>query len=345
MKKRAVILFKIVFMIAVAAVLSECKFRPFDGEYTPGTALVPVHIDWSVSGVPTDQIHRVSLLFFPKEGGKTLEIKIEDNITDNVIKVPVGVYSVVVFNETTNQIDWTGITFTGKDSYDEFAAVALPQKEYEGFYASDDTLPLIKNPDPLAAWSLDSFEVTEDMLIGSRSQSRADTDEAPGDLMNIRPTPRFETMTVTAQVENLSSAMQATGILEDMASGVYMASGERMKTQGAHAFIFSGRTYFSDEYDGTTTATFNIFGRSPASSAHCELCVDFVLNDGTLFPRQSFDAATMITTVPDAVPPAEIITIGKSDIAPDHEIELPADVGTGEGVKVNDWNEVEKPLK
>jgi hypothetical protein len=150
-------------------------------------------------------------------------------------------------------------------------------------------------------------------------------------------------MTITARVENLSSSMQATGVLEDMASGVYMASGEKSATLGSHAFILNGRVYDSNGTDGTTTATFNIFGRCPTSMNHCDLYIDFILTDGTRFPRESFDAANMIMAMPNSLPPAERIFVGESDNLPDHLIELPADMNTG--VVIDEWDKIVIPVK
>jgi hypothetical protein len=343
MKTKIGIAARLMLIAAMVGFLSGCKYRPLEGDLTPETALIPVHIDWSESGVSPEKMHRATVLLFPKGGGEPLEFRLEASLTDDVIKVPVGLYSVVVFNETTDATDWTGITFTNKDSYADFAAVGLAAPT-RGFYTRSDETPLIENPDPLAAWSLDSFEVTEEALESSRSRSRAETDEQITALTHIVPTPRFEIMTVTARVKNLSSAMQATGILEDMASGVYVASGEKLTAQGAHAFILNGRIYDPNECDGTTTSTFNIFGRCSAPSTQCDLYIDFLLNNGKLFPRQSFDVTTMIMSVQQAAPPAEKITVGLSNYAPDHLIELPEDLDVKAGVTINDWDDIVIPI-
>jgi hypothetical protein len=338
-------------LVAVIGIMQGCERRPLEGNFDPETALIPVHIDWSKSGVPVEQMHRASILLFPEAGGEVLEYRMEKSLTDDEIQVPVGVYSVIVFNETIDPTDWEFIDFTDKDSYQNFAAVALPVTESRGFYSRADNLPLIENPDPLAVWSLARFEVTKEILLRSRSRSRSSRaasraeealDETIDGLSNIVPTPRIETMTITAQVTNLASSMQVTGILDGMSTGVYMASGEKMTTTGAHAFILNGRVYDENEKDGTTTKTFNIFGRKPPT-AHIDLYIDFLLNDGILHPRQSFDATDMITSIPDTAPPADKIEIGYSDLPPDHPIELP-DMDVNAGINVGEWNDVIVPL-
>jgi hypothetical protein len=334
-----------------------------EGDFTPETALIPVHIDWSKSGLKVEEIHRASVLLYPEKGGEPLEYRLEGNLTDKEIQVPIGIYSVIVFNESTDPTDWKSITLKDKESYQKFAAVAL-EVTSRGFYSRADDFPLIDNPDPLAAWSLDKFEVTKEVLLRSRSRSRstrntrADSraeealDEQVESLSNIVPTPRIETMTVTARVENLDSSTQSTGILNGMSSGVYMASGERMTTTGAHTFILNGRQYDDtdddgESDDGTTTKTFNVFGRQPAD-AHVDLYLDFLLTDGTLFPRQSFDVSNMIERDTEAIPVSNSILVGMEDRDPDsddHEIILP-DLNVKAGsVTVGEWEDVIVPMK
>jgi hypothetical protein len=336
-------------VVTIIDIMAGCTRRPLYGNLTPETALIPVHIDWSVSGIPLKQMHRVSVLLFPEKDGTPLEFRMETNLTDDVIQVPVGVYSVIVFNETTDPTDWSDITFKNKDSYDKFAAVALDVTESRGFYSRAEELPLIENPNPLAAWSLARFEVTEEILLRSRTASRAELAEEISDLTHIVPTPRIETMAVTARVENLSSAMQVTGILNGMSSGVYMASGEKMTTTGAHAFILSQREYDDEpnDDDGTTTNTFNIFGRHPATD-HIDLHIDCLLTDGTMHPRESFDVGNMIERDTEAIPVSNNLLVGLDDRDPDggdHEITLPDNMDLKAGVSVSDWDEIVIPLE
>jgi hypothetical protein len=345
MKRMILIATRLLFIAVIIYALTGCRRRSLEGNLTPETALIPVHIDWSMSGVPIERMHRASVLLFSEEGGAPLEFRMETSLTDDIIQVPVGVYSVIVFNETTDPTDWSAITFTDKNNYEKFAAVAQAVEGSRGFYTRADDLPLIENPDALAAWSLDRFEVTEDLLERSRSRSRAELAEESGGLTDIVPTPRFETMTIKARVENLSSSMQATGVL-DMASGIYMASGEKLSTQGAFAFILGNRIYDPNGDDGITTSTFNIFGRYAPSSIQCDLYIDFLLTDGTLFPRQSFNVTDMIMSVhKGGPPPAEEIIVGISNNSPDHLIELPADMDVKAGVTIDDWDEVVIPLQ
>jgi|GEM_PF-1795871 len=326
-------------------IFHACTRRPLEEEYSD-MAPIPVCIDWSISGVPVEGMHRASVWLFPHGGGAPIEYRLEGNLTYREIQVPIGVYSVLVFNETTDENDWDAITFTGTNRYETFAAMAIPDA-VRGFYSRTDELPLIKDPEPLAAWSLNRFEVTPELLarakeiVRSYSPSYKDMliNEIP-DLTVAKPLPRFERVQINAYITNLSSSMQITGTIDGMAAGVYMVSGEMVPTPAAHAFILNGRVYDENEKDGTTTRTFNIFGRLPAPATRHQLFLDCLLADGTLHPRFEFDVTQLIYTDQSAAVKRHIINLG---FGIDDTIVLP-DMNMGAGISVDGWDEIIIPV-
>jgi hypothetical protein len=323
-------------LIAVAQLFTACCRRPLDyGEYN--TALIPVNIDWSRSGVSTLTLHRATVMLFPEQGGMPLEYMLEGNVITRTIEVPVGVYSVVVFNETIND-EWQGISFINTDDYENFSAVGRAVAS-RGFYTRSTDLPLTENPEPLAAWSLDRFEVTEELLARSRMSSRAALESEIDDLTHVVPTPRIERMKITADVRHLASSMQATGTIGGLASGVKMASGEKIGGQqtATHAFVLNNRKYDNDPdgRHGTTERTFNIFGH-PQELSLKPMAIDFLLNDGTAFPTVSFnDVHSMIVRQTDP----DFVTLNSINVSS----ELP-EVGGDQSITVDDWDEVIIPL-
>jgi hypothetical protein len=340
-------------LLVATMLLTNCNYRPLEDEMYM-TALIPVSIDWSESGVDESTMHRASVLLFPDGGGATLEYRLEDDLTYTEIEVPIGSYSVLIFNETTDASDWSSLRFTGTDHYETIAVEGLEEAS-RGFYTRSEELPLVKNPEPIAAWGMEGFSVTLDMItrtraitrIKSATRSRTLAEEVT-DLLGVKPQPRFEKMTVTARAANLASSMQITGLLHGMASGVYLASGLRMTISSSHALLLNGRVYDDNEKDGTTTTTINIYGKLPIASARYYLDLDFLLNDGTLHPRESFDITNMIERDTETIPVSNSVLVGFDDRDPDggdHPIELPdMEVGSG-GITVGDWNDVVIPLE
>ena len=316
------------------------SLEDFDMEY----AIIPVHIDWSVSGVAVEEMHRASVWLFPIDGAMPMEYRLEGNLVSREINVPVGVYSVLVFNETIDENDWNGIAFTGTESFQNFAARSITKEEI-GFYERSDDLPLVENPEAIAAWSIDQFEVTPEMVSRTRTLLKNKTDletEVPH-LTAVQPTPRFERVVVTAYVQNLSNAKQATGTINGMTAGVYMVSGERIPEPSAHAFILNGRVYDDNRKDGTTTRSFNIFGR--ANPKKHNLAIDFLLSDGTWHPSEEFDVTKLIVTEDIEHVRTNFIYLGYGNRPGDRPIILPEGEIDENGISVDQWDEVTIPLK
>jgi hypothetical protein len=335
-------------LLVATVLLTGCKYRPLENELH-STALIPVSIDWSKSGVDVSTMHRASVLLFPDDGGEVLEFYLETDLTYTEIEVPMGTYSVLVFNETKDASDWSSLRFTGTDRYSTFAVEGIEETS-RGFYTRSEELPLIKNPEPIAAWGMEGLTVTLDMVTRTRSatRTRAALEDVATDLLGVKPQPRYEKMTVTAHAANLASSMQVTGLLHGMASGVYLASGQRITVSSSHALLLNGRVYDEDnEKDGTTTTTINIFGKLPIASARYTLDLDFVLNDGTLHPRESFDISDVIERDTETIPVTNSVLVGFDDRDPDggdHEIELP-DMDVGSSISVGEWEDVVIPLE
>lgn len=330
-------------MPLAALLFATCTRRELTDDYKE-TALAPVRIDWSKSGVPTNKMHRASVLLYPVDGSHPLEYRLEGDLEYREIAVPIGVYSVVVFNETLDADDWEGLEFNGAGRYETFAAMATADT-VRGFYRRSPTLPLVKDPEPLAAWSLDRFEVTRQMALKTREIARkpgyrpALEREVP-ELTSVTPQPRFERVVVTARATNLASSMQATGTLDGMAGGVYMVSGERIPTPSTHAFILNGRVYDANQKDGTTTRTFNIFGRMPGQTARYGMDLDFLLVDGTLHSRETFDVTGIMRYQQGATVPTAIINVGFDS----RKITLP-DLNAASTISVDGWDEIAIPLQ
>jgi len=320
------IIIKIKMLSALFAVLvfNACERRLLEDAYIE-TAVVQLHIDWSESGVSVDDMHRASIWLFPQNNGAALEFRLEGNLIYREINVPIGVYSVLVFNETIDKDDWNNIIFTGTDSYETFAAMNVPKSEM-GFYSRTKDLPLIGNPEAIAAWSLDRFEI-----MSKKS-----------DIIEIKPLPRFERVAVTAYVSNLSGSMQATGTINGMQGGVYMASGNRIAEPSAHSFILNGRVYDDNGKDGTTTRTFNIFGR--LEEANHKIAIDFLLSNGTLHPSEEFDVNNLIVTETVEYVRTHFVNLGYGNLPDDRPITLP-EGDMNAGIIVDEWENVIIPIK
>lgn len=270
----------ITILLAAVAVqyFSGCQRRPLEDEYSE-TARIPVKIDWSKSNIPvTDThgngyVHRVSLRFFPKDGSPAFDRYLEQNVIEGEIDVPIGEYSVVVFNESVYDTYWQdAIYFSGVDSYSGFAAhiVNDPAENYPHYTPlAQETLAV--EPFRLASWSLDDFKITKEIVTRTRALTRANY--AGGDteiaLTKIIMRPLTYNVNVTAHVENLCSAQLLQGAMRGFAQKAYMASARTMQVPATHIFKLNSRRWDdNDQKHGTVSKTFLSFGPLPQAALY-----------------------------------------------------------------------------
>ena len=205
-------------------VITTCERRPLENDELPPTAKLAVKIDWSKSGIEPyakdgKGVHRVSFRFFPHDSRLPIfERYLEGNVTEGEIEVSIGKYSVIVFNESLDDLNyWDGaITFTDVNSFADFAANAVPypaaQRALEfPFYKPLQGEQFIVEPLPLASWSIEHFEVTENMILvlqGVRASYTLSETEAEmvNAFINVVMRALTRPVNVTARVENMVSA-------------------------------------------------------------------------------------------------------------------------------------------
>jgi len=313
---------KTTFAMAVLlpTLFSSCRLRPLEEDGVLEMARIRIYINWSNSGinVPSseerDRVHRVSIRFFPKDGSPVFDRYLEEpNVIYNWINVPVGKYSVVVFNESIYDEEyWNGaVAFTGVDSYADFAAHAVAWDPAERavefpFYTPSPGESVIIGPEPrkLSSWSLDHFEVTSNMALMSRGRQPSKPlmvweEEMLEALVNIQMRRLTRLINVTARVTNLVSAWTNYCALSGFANTVRMASGETMQTPSINLFKLNGRQYDSDRLSGTTRYSFLSFGRVPQSEAYT-LTVDALYVTGELYTfDRPFDVTSQVVSSTD----------------------------------------------
>ncbi len=299
---------KRLFVVIVLFTTIGCTRRPLVDEVceegtSSVTALIPVAIDWSISGIsPTDYtydtdgdyVHRVSLRFFPHDGTTPFDRYLESNIYTGYIEIPVGTYSVVVFNESIYDIYWDGVfNFINVDDYDNFMAELAEEDEEYSTEAYK-----------LASWSLDEYEVTQSMIIASRSTtSRAVVSSYEEGMLSaleeIVLLPLTCYVDVTANIENLASAQNVYCDVSGFSSRVYMASGESHTNQTTHAMELTSRTYTDDENThGSITQKRLILTKSTHDEAEFKLSFEILLRDGSTHSPDEpleFDVSHQVT--------------------------------------------------
>ena len=347
-----------VCLTAVCMMLLQgaCQRRLLEDDDLSKAALIKVKIDWSRTGLDplaksddANRIHRVSIRFFPKDGQPVFDLFLETNVTEGKILVPVGSYSVIIFNESVDDYYWQdGITFTDVNSYSNFAANAVPyansQREQQfPFYTPSVGERFVVEPLHLASWSLEHFEVTEGMVLVSHGRQAApyvsnEENNMLNALSNVIMRPLTHKVTLTARVENLASMYIGYMAFQGLANKVYMASALTTSTPTTYLFTLNGRKYDADKKSGTTNNSFLSFGRTGSSGAVGEsyiLAPDVLFITGELYNPTTplrFDVTDQMKSQP-----ASNFNIGVNI-----SFKLPYVDGA---IGVDDWEDVEYTLQ
>ncbi len=267
----------------------SCSRRPLVGEVCVdnlSTAVIPVAVDWSISGITPaegvndeDYVHRVSLRFFPVDGSEPFDRYLESNIYEGEIEVPIGEYSVVVFNESIYDTFWSDVyRFENVDDFDNFIAVLI-EDELSAEYSTEAY--------KLASWSVEHFEVTQSMVNTTRlaqSYTRLSSEETRmlTTLEDIILQPLTCYINVSANIQYLSSAQYVACEVTGFADRVYMASGESHSTQTLHKVELVDREYSDDENKhGTISESRLVLSKSTDDAAEYKLLFEIYLTDGT----------------------------------------------------------------
>ncbi|MFI3266421.1 MAG: DUF5119 domain-containing protein [Rikenellaceae bacterium] len=315
--------------------ITSCKRQELE-EPQSYDAVIPITVDWSSSGISEQSITNLSVYIYPKDGS-TPYIKISSNIDSTSVTLPVGEYSVLVFNDAIGNLE--GINFKQSDEYSLFTAGAIEDTATDDIYYSlGDSQMLVYSHEPLAAWRMDDFVVSSDMVYNPCCNLSANCTLGVStieELMDISPTPVTATTTVTLSIDNLDNAMTIQGVITGFAAGAYLSTNERTSSTltNVYSFTFQTRDYddSSEATDGTTEVSFYCFGKNLESNTTYELTLDIILNSG-----ERVSVTKDITSQVEQSDDYNIVVdlTQESDV-----ISLPENAGTGFGVE--SWGDSE----
>jgi hypothetical protein len=246
----------------LAVLLCSCDDRRDILEEASSFGYVRVRIDWTQAGIDPNG---ASVYFFPRDGSQPRGLW--TNHTLDSLYLPVGVYSVLMFNERTTE--HAGIAFRGTDAYDTFEAYAVPESALPEFMSRGTETPrvsdAVSDPDILAAAHMDRFELTRSM-----------TRNGAGPLLEFSPARVTAGVRVTVRISGLQyldRSISSGGSLSGMAGGVMLSTGEPTSASVTQYFPFL-RTVLDESSDtsGTMLTVFSSFG--PAGMSRQALSKD-----------------------------------------------------------------------
>lgn len=346
-----------VLPVAALLVATSCERRPME-ESINYMAKIPISIDWSESNVDRSRMNGVSVYFFPHDGSDPI-LTLSNNVDTFYVNIPQGTYSVLLFNEHVEH-GWHGIEFTGTDKYDTFLAKAKANTTGRGnpLYNKASGENLIVEPEPLAAWAMNTVVITKEMVTFTRTApstratlSAASAASVKGVLANfvrLKPQPRTARVAIAARIANLNSTdaeYGITGSISGFASGVYMASGTTLPPVATQIFTFSSLRYVwdnpADHKDGTAHHALHTFGKFPTVPSAYALKLNVLLYWGYEVPPFTFNITQQVQNSANLNVELNVGLENRGD--EDQTIVLPP--SSSNGVSVEDWNQNDVDIK
>lgn len=301
------------------------------------TAEITLTVDWSQSGLNgmDEAAHGATAIFYPIDGGKP-KIVLMGNYSQETVRLQQGVYNVILFNRSFT--DFSNIAFRGNDGYETLEAY---NKNIETqIDRNTDTRIIIGSPEKLAAATLTGFAVTEDML-GNYTQTtygKAAHSATAGNeryALHFVPQKRSHEVIAVIRVEGLNNIRSAICRLDGISESIFLATGKTSGQSITQEFPLSHPVFDENSpFNGTLTATFNVFG------------IDFSENHRLHLEAKLVDGKTVFTGDYDNVKVTEkdngkgVITIyveATTDKIP--EVKPEGGSGSGFDVDVGGWGD------
>ena len=329
----------------------SCIRRPLEEGFIQ-SALIPVKFDWTYSylnpDIDQENLYNASVWLYahsgtPFSGKSYMEYSLATS-KGGEIEVPVGVYRVLAFNNSIRSFS-SNCGFRGVDNYETFEYFVHPATRVDGSKS-------VSEPDLLAVWRSDYFEVTADMISISRNidteiaeESRSKAEIGLNQLLNIAPTRLTCNVSVSVYAAKINHSKSATGLLRGMAQSVKLWSEERFN-YSSYLFPFEKRDIRrSDIFFGNVSANFRSMGPVQEDDSRSSLDVRFELtaedDDGnTHYPALgilpfSFDVTDQVESSTPTTLWTVVIEIGDDEDDPD--ITLPNVNPGGFSPGVGDW--------
>lgn len=301
------------------------------------SAEITLIVDWNPSGLADEEgaARGATAVFYPTDGGEP-QIFLMGNYSQESVRLPEGVYNVILFNRSFT--DFSNIAFRGNGRYETLEAYNKRMETRTD--GESETRTVTGSPEKLASAAVEGFTVTEDML-GNYSQTtygKSTFSAMEGDdrcTLHLVPENRTCEVIAVIRVEGLNNIRSATCRLDGISESVFLSTGKVSGQTVSQEFPLVHPMYDEGSpFNGTLTGTFNVFG------------IDFTDTHRLHLEAKLVDGKTVFTGDYDDVKVTQkdngegVITIyveATTDKIPDVEPE--GGDGSGFDVDVDSWGD------
>ncbi|MEG1608071.1 MAG: DUF5119 domain-containing protein [Mucinivorans sp.] len=258
-------------------------------------ALLGVNIDWAPSQMTPNG---ATVVAYNDDGSLYEEFPYFSNPNRGIIALPVGRYTLVVYNNTPGE--YRHLSFREAFSQNTYRASAIDkEKPLRGFIGLSNSIPtIVEDPEMLASARTMGVSVTRDMVEYYYDRPAGPSHEVVSEI-TLTPARVITLVHVKAHVMGLCYAAGAPVThLRNLSGDYYLGQGCNSARGVTHEFILNNRVFDpGTTRNGTISHTFNSFGLITDGSLRANtryfLDIDFRLVDGRIHPL-SFDVTDLI---------------------------------------------------
>ncbi len=257
------------YFVLFLVLLSSCERRDLE-DRPPIYAHIPITIDWTESLINEEDVDRVSIYFYPVDGGEPTIANSDDKYF-KLVQLRAGKYSVLVFNEFYTDMrdvfDYQELSDYSKFNVSAYDVTSSFDPMLSFFLPTEGDV-IKKKHQQLAVWSLNEFEVTQEMVTYTRTKSFQQTIEAcrsrskskvsssytkssyesdpasksTTDALSVfdpvKPTPLTTINNLSVEIDNINNAQMIEFVLVGSADGSIFSSKHRFSNSENRRSIY-----------------------------------------------------------------------------------------------------------
>ncbi len=247
---------KLLYIIGIAIVALttlSCERRELTYDYSPYCE-VKVNLDWSnMSKAPTGMTIRA----YPQDGGAPTVIQ-SNTITSGTLKLPAGVYNILVFNQIPS--DFGTVAFRGLDKW-ETAEVYAVEQSSKVWATTKAEAAIVREPEVVAVATYTDVEIKEECIKKSTEQFKLTGERIVAHTLDLKPKIVVKRTLVRVKVDGIQNLLSTRAVLTGMADGYNFSTQQSTGTYVSHTLeSWSIKDFEYGERYGETNAYFMSFG-------------------------------------------------------------------------------------
>ncbi len=344
---------KFLYVICLCLVTLSCERRELTYDYSPYCEVV-VNLDWSgMNNPPTG----MSIRAYPQDGGEPIVYQ-SNIITSETLKLPVGVYNILVFNQIPS--DFGSVNFRGLDKWNTAEVYPIPQTA-KAWATTKADKTIVREPEDVAVATYTDVEINKESIRKSNEQYKLTGKRVVAQTLDLKPRIVVKRTLVRVKVDGIYNLRSTRAVLTGMSEGYNFSTQQSLSPKVSHVLEdWNIEDFAYGERYGETNTYFMSFGLPSTTTStravddwNGSIYLQMLLVDNKTIIEHTADISKNTNTSEDEESKEDIevnimVKIGFSDDDDDDQIPVLPDVkpegasDSGFDATIDDWGDEEE---